>query len=128
MSITTAKKKFDPKAAGAHPKAVRATVVEHLATPTAGAFIQRTPGCACGGGCPRCQGEPGLQPKLNIGQPNDKYEQEADQVADHVMRMAAPDIQQTPPYPLQQVLRVLGAKDWMKKFCGHRRGMTACRP
>ena len=96
MSITTAKKKFDPKAAGAHPKAVRATVVEHLATPTAGAFIQRTPGCACGGGCPRCQGEPGLQPKLNIGQPNDKYEQEADQVADHVMRMAAPDIQRTP--------------------------------
>ncbi|MCD4724440.1 MAG: hypothetical protein K8R63_06310 [Bacteroidales bacterium] len=28
------------------------------------------------------------QAKLTIGQPNDKYEQEADRVADQVMRMA----------------------------------------
>ncbi|UCH96486.1 MAG: hypothetical protein JSV88_06460 [Candidatus Aminicenantes bacterium] len=28
-----------------------------------------------------------IQPKLKIGQPNDKYEQEADRVADQVMRM-----------------------------------------
>ena len=33
--------------------------------------------------------ETGLQPKLKIGQPNDRYEQEADRVADRVM--AAPD-------------------------------------
>lgn len=31
-----------------------------------------------------------IQPKLTIGQPNDPYEQEADQVADQVMKMAAP--------------------------------------
>ena len=31
-----------------------------------------------------------MQAKLNIGQPSDKYEQEADRVADTVMRMPAP--------------------------------------
>ncbi|MBL4661751.1 MAG: hypothetical protein JKY19_15430, partial [Alcanivoracaceae bacterium] len=31
-----------------------------------------------------------LQPKLKIGAPNDKYEQEADRVADQVMHMPAP--------------------------------------
>jgi hypothetical protein len=35
-----------------------------------------------------------LQTKLSIGRPNDTYEQEADRVADQVMRM--PDIQRTP--------------------------------
>ncbi len=32
-------------------------------------------------------GNPFIQPKLKIGQPNDKYEQEADRVADRVMSM-----------------------------------------
>ena len=36
---------------------------------------------------------PTLQPKLTIGQPNDKYEQEADRVADQVMRMPEPGVQ-----------------------------------
>ncbi len=34
-----------------------------------------------------------LQPKLKIGAPNDKYEQEADRVADQVMRMPEPSVQ-----------------------------------
>lgn len=34
-----------------------------------------------------------LQAKLKIGAPNDKYEQEADRVADHVMRMPEPKVQ-----------------------------------
>jgi len=33
----------------------------------------------------------GIQTKLAIGQPNDRYEQEADRVANQVMRMPAPD-------------------------------------
>jgi len=37
-----------------------------------------------------------LQAKLTIGQPNDKYEQEADRVADQVMRMPDPQIQRAP--------------------------------
>lgn len=32
----------------------------------------------------------GIQPKLTVGAPNDKYEQEADRVADKVMGMSAP--------------------------------------
>ncbi len=67
-------------------------------------LIQRK--CACGGSaglsseCAECQKEklvgenpPLVQPKLKIGQPNDKYEQEADRVADEVMRMPEPKVQ-----------------------------------
>jgi hypothetical protein len=42
-----------------------------------------TPICPCDGGCPSCK-EP-IQPKLIIGKPNDKYEREADKVADAIM-------------------------------------------
>lgn len=37
-------------------------------------LIQRKPICPCDGSCPRCA--PVIQPKLIIGQPNDKYEKE----------------------------------------------------
>ena len=37
-----------------------------------------------------------IQAKLKIGQPNDKYEQEADRVADQVMRMPDPKLQRQP--------------------------------
>jgi len=37
-----------------------------------------------------------IQAKLKIGLPGDKYEQEADRVADEVMRMPEPGIQRTP--------------------------------
>ena len=40
-----------------------------------------------GGARPRCQ----MQSSLKLGQPNDKYEQEAERVADHVMRMPLAD-------------------------------------
>jgi len=36
----------------------------------------------------------GAQAKLTIGQPNDKYEQEADRIADQVMRMSDADVAQ----------------------------------
>lgn len=52
--------------------------------------------CACGGGCPRCQGSLQLQAKLKIGQPDDKYEQEADRVAEQVMSMPDPSVQRKP--------------------------------
>jgi len=55
--------------------------------------IQRKNLCACDGGCPRCSGV--IQPKLTIGAPDDKYEQEADRVADQVMRMPDPAIQRS---------------------------------
>ena len=56
-------------------------------------FIQRLPSCSCGGGCPRCAA---VQTKLKIGQPGDKYEQEADDVAESVMHMPESDV---PPKP-----------------------------
>ena len=37
-----------------------------------------------------------IQAKLRIGQPNDVYEQEADRVAEQVMRMREPGIQRKP--------------------------------
>lgn len=46
------------------------------------------PKCACGGGCPRCQ-----QANLKISQPGDRYEQEADRLADQVMRMSDSQVQ-----------------------------------
>ncbi|NJM62400.1 MAG: DUF4157 domain-containing protein, partial [Oscillatoriales cyanobacterium RU_3_3] len=49
--------------------------------------------CACGGGCPRCKDELGIQTKLKISEPGDKYEQEADRIADEVMQMPKPFVQ-----------------------------------
>ncbi|MCI5222897.1 MAG: hypothetical protein D3924_09550 [Candidatus Electrothrix sp. AR4] len=46
----------------------------------------------------QCAGEavPCVQAKLRVGAPDDPYEQEADQVAERVMRMPAPTIQPKP--------------------------------
>lgn len=41
--------------------------------------------CACGGSCPRCQAKTN---SLNVSQPHDPAEVEADQVADRVMRIS----------------------------------------
>ena len=56
--------------------------------------IRRQPACACGGGCPRCSGI--IQPKLTIARPYDRYEQEADRVADQILRMPDSEIQRKP--------------------------------
>ena len=52
-------------------------------------IIQRT--CACGGTCASCAKKKTedrtVQTKLTVGPAHDVYEQEADRVADHVMRM-----------------------------------------
>ena len=61
----------------------------------AGLVLQRQ--CACGsptasltGECTECASKKFLQPKLTIGASNDPLEQEADRVAEQVMRMAEP--------------------------------------
>lgn len=46
--------------------------------------------CPFGGACHTCPAR--VQTKLKIGQPGDKYEQEADRVADQVMRMSEPTV------------------------------------
>src|SRR6266404_1951570 len=53
-------------------------------------WLQRKASCACGGGCPRCEEETHLetiQSKLKVSTQGDEYEQEADRVAEQVMRM-----------------------------------------
>ena len=76
--------------------AARARSVNAGFTPIHGAMLQRK--YACGGSsgltgsCSECEkqkfvGQP-LQTKLRINEPGDEYEQEADRVADQVMKMA----------------------------------------
>jgi hypothetical protein len=70
-----------------------------LPSPTDSRLIQRAPECACGGGCPRCavgSHNLNLQTKLSVSMPGDKYEQEADRVADEVLRMPEHDSQEEP--------------------------------
>lgn len=50
--------------------------------------IFRKASCSCGGGCPACQ----AKSNLNISQPNDPAEIEADAIADKVMRMPVGDV------------------------------------
>ena len=82
-------------------------------TPVLGGLLQRK--CACGGAagltgeCAACSTKrlasrpPLIQTKLTIGAPNDKYEREADRVADQIMRMPEPgheeDFEEMPAMP-----------------------------
>ena len=52
-----------------------------------GTALSRKATCACGGGCPHCRQGRAARPKLEVSVPGDAYEQEADRVAEHVMRM-----------------------------------------
>jgi Domain of unknown function (DUF4157) len=45
--------------------------------------------CPCGGSCPKCQNKLAVQPKLKVGAVSDKYEQEADRVAEQVVNGGA---------------------------------------
>jgi hypothetical protein len=58
-------------------------------------LIQRKAACACGGGCPPCQSKLPIQTKLAVSEPGDVYEQEADRVAEQVMRMPVPALQRS---------------------------------
>ena len=77
-----------PKGAVAYAGSVPPRFIQTASTQEAP--IQRKADCACGGGCPRCQEgnhHESLQAKLNVSNPGDQYEQEADRVAEQVMRM-----------------------------------------
>ncbi len=87
-----------------HEQVIQANKTLQARAPLMRGVLQRK--CACGqhtpggGECIECRSRKdidGLQPKLKIAQLNDKYEQEANRIADKVMRM---------PYPNEQVLPV----------------------
>ncbi|MBX3302612.1 MAG: DUF4157 domain-containing protein [Nitrospira sp.] len=67
--------------------------------------IQRKASCACGGACPACQAK---SADLNISQPNDPAEIEADQVADRVMRMPVRDVR--PPAKVEHSSHIIHRK------------------
>ena len=97
MSIAVAQKKSESTAAGAPARVSPATPNFGTVTPMDISLIQRKSSCACGGSCPSCRAKDEfIQPKLKIGAPNDKYEQEADRVADQVMRMPEPIVRRQP--------------------------------
>ena len=65
-------------------------------SPVSDTRFQQKATCACGGGCPGCINPLAVQAKLTIGRPGDRYEHEADAVAERVMRMPAPQIRSKP--------------------------------
>lgn len=71
-----------------HQEVIQSPVVQNVIPSTDAIMLQRKSACTCGGGCPRCEENMVRQPKLRIGEPGDRYEREADRVADEVMRMA----------------------------------------
>jgi len=52
-----------------------------------------------------------VQPKITIGAPNDKYEQEADRMADAVMSMSAPSVNAVSNQPLAAAVTPIAATD-----------------
>ena len=66
-------------------------------------LIQRTISCACDGGCPRCASQSSQDVK--VGSPNDAYEQEADSMAERVMRMPESMIQRQPIEEEEEMLQ-----------------------
>ena len=64
--------------------------------------LQRQPGCACGGGCPRCAQKSAAASKYQISTPGDSYEREADRVAEQVMRTPDPHGRPGPALSVQR--------------------------
>jgi hypothetical protein len=96
MSAAAPARSAAPAKQGAdRPARERARPDAPAETPVEGPVLSR---CACGGGCPRCRGDP-LRPKLAINTPGDAFEREADRAADAVMAGRAAAVASAPPPP-----------------------------
>jgi hypothetical protein len=72
------------------------------AGPSAATGFARPAGhCACGGGCPRCRAA-ALQRKAMVSTPGDRWEREADAMAERVVSIAPPHDVGTAPAMLQR--------------------------
>jgi hypothetical protein len=76
-------------------------------------IVQRTSGCACGGGCPRCGGS-ASRSSYTVNTPGDRFEQEADRVAEQVMRMSDSD---AAPPPGSDALPRSGLRPSIQRAC-----------
>ena len=68
-----------------HQEVIQAPLIQNEFPSTDAIVLQRMSACPCDGGCPSCVGDMVIQPKLRIGVPGDRYEREADRVADEVV-------------------------------------------
>ena len=68
---------------------------EHSGFKNSKLLLQAKSLCACGGDCPRCAGRLPIQTKLRVSEAGDVHEQEADRVADQIMRMPEPTLQRS---------------------------------
>lgn len=91
----------------------------HLASPSTIYASHLNETCACGGGCPRCTT---VQAKFNIGNVGDRYEWEADRIADHVMRIPEPSFQHQLPGQLENASagskEIAGDQTFQPMFAG----------
>jgi hypothetical protein len=121
-AVENAASRSPRRAARAHP------TIEHY-TPSGTTRLQaKADRCACGGACPRCQAKADVE----IGEPGDVFEREADAMADRVMRMPNPGLanarsthglqrkcdgactlydQNEPPEPIEEALIVQGKQE-----------------
>ncbi len=98
----------------AAPTAQQAHGTPVAAAPTRAGVLQRT--CACGGEsgptgeCADCRRKRklGLQPALRVGRSNDRWEREADRVADHVLGAHAADAADWTAPPITPVVQRAG--------------------
>lgn len=62
-----------------------------------------------------------IQPKLKVGQPGDKYEQEAERVAEQVMKMSEPDSLQMQPEEEEEKIQMqpLEEEEKLQMKCNH---------
>lgn len=89
MTLALAKKPSHDKAHKHKSEVVRNSSITSQSTnpPLSLTTIQPKPVCPCGGGCPKCKDNHHLlQPKLKVNEPGGIYEQEADRIADQIMR------------------------------------------
>jgi len=69
----------------------------------------------------------GAQGSLKIGQPNDKYEQEADRVADRVMTMPGPKLQRQPMEEEKEAIQTKPLADQITPQFGTKMGHSICK-
>ena len=103
-----------------HQEVIQAPLIQNEIPSTDAIVLQRMSACPCDGGCPLCVEGMVIQPKLKIGEPGDRYEQEADRVADKVMRMPDPQsvTQSANEHSLQQLY----------PMCGEEKGLLQSKP
>ena len=82
-----------------HQEVIQAPLIQNEIPSTDAIVLQRMSACPCDGGCPLCEGDMVIQPKLRIGEPGDRYER----VADEVMRMSELQVQRTPEEEEEQI-------------------------